>query len=99
MQLGEVGRVVANNVERLRKEHGWTYQELSDRMSEAHRPIPPLGLRKIREGKRRIDVDELFTLCKVLGVDVDVMTDPAAWERYRQDCLRWLLAEAEWVTQ
>lgn len=93
--LGVIGLTVAANVERLRKQSGWTFKDLSDRLDKVGRPIPPLGLRRLRDGERRVDVDELFALCDVFGISLEVMTDRAAAERYRTDCLRWLLAEAE----
>lgn len=93
--LGQRGTALAANLERLRTESGWTYTELSQRLSKVDRPIPPLGLRRVRDGERRVDVDELFALCEVFGITVDVITDTAAADQHRTACLRWLLAEAE----
>jgi len=64
--LEPTGQRVAENIKRLR---GATqYKELSARLSEVGRPIPPLGLRRIEAGERRVDVDDLVALAVVFGV-------------------------------
>lgn len=45
-----------------------TYAELSRRLEAVCRPIPPLGLRRMEAGERRVDVDDLTALALVLGV-------------------------------
>ncbi|WP_200914757.1 helix-turn-helix domain-containing protein [Arthrobacter sp. Leaf234] len=64
--LGATGREVMGNVKRARGE--MTYAELSRRLADVGRPIPPLGLRRIEAGDRRVDVDDLMALALVLNV-------------------------------
>lgn len=64
--LGPTGEHVRANVARLR---GRTqYKELAERLSALGRPIPPLGLRRIEAGERRVDADDLMALAVALGV-------------------------------
>lgn len=64
--LGPAGRTVAANVKAAR---GFMpYAELARRLDGHGRPIPPLGLRRLEAGTRRVDVDELVALAAVLGV-------------------------------
>lgn len=64
--LGPTGEIVRENVSRLR---GRTqYKELSERLASLGRPIPPLGLRRIEAGERRVDADDLMALSVALGV-------------------------------
>lgn len=41
---------------------------LSERLETLGRPIPPLGLRRIEAGTRRVDVDDLVAIAIALGV-------------------------------
>jgi transcriptional regulator with XRE-family HTH domain len=91
--LGTLGWAVVENVKRLRWEKRLHYSELSEKLADVGRPIPPLGLRRIERGARRIDVDELGALAQVLGVPMAVLLDGGAAEAHRSMCLRWLLAE------
>jgi transcriptional regulator with XRE-family HTH domain len=66
MELGAVGQRVAHNV---REARGFMpYAELSRRLEVYGRGIPPLGLRRIEAGHRRVDVDDLVALADVLDV-------------------------------
>lgn len=56
-------------MKRLREDQRLTFVELADRLSKIGRPIPVLGLRRIERGERRVDVDDLFSLAEVLGVE------------------------------
>jgi len=85
--IGPTGTTVAANVARIRKARGLAFTELSTRLDEIGRFIPPLGLRKIESGGRRVDTDDLMALAVALGVspitllmptDADVSTDVAA---------------------
>lgn len=60
------GETVVENVKRLRG--SMQYKELSERLAAAGRPIPPLGLRRIENSERRVDVDDLMALAVVFGV-------------------------------
>lgn len=64
--LGPTGEIVRLNVARLRG--GMQYKVLSEKLDAVGRPIPPLGLRRIEAGERRVDVDDLVALAVVFGV-------------------------------
>lgn len=64
--LGPTGEHVRSNVARLRGR--MQYKELSERLAELGRPIPPLGLRRIEAGERRVDADDLMALAVAFGV-------------------------------
>ncbi|CCC43388.1 helix-turn-helix domain-containing protein [Mycobacterium canetti] len=68
LELGRTGRVVADNVFRLRDAAGLNYTELSNRLAKYERDIPPLAVRRIEEGNRRVDVDDLVGLALALDV-------------------------------
>jgi transcriptional regulator with XRE-family HTH domain len=70
---GPVGRSLAANIERLRQALGLSPRKLSAELDKAGRPIPPHSLARIARGERRVDVDELVALAKVLGVTPDVL--------------------------
>ncbi len=65
--LGPVGHALCDRIRELRGR--MTYRELSERLTELGRPIPPLGLSRLENGDRRVDVDDLVTLAAAFGVD------------------------------
>jgi transcriptional regulator with XRE-family HTH domain len=75
--IGTTGATVAANVKRLRKERGLAFTDLSVRLTDIGRPIPPLGLRKIESGGRRVDTDDLVALAVALGVSPITLLMPA----------------------
>lgn len=74
--LGPTGETVASNVRRLRTKHGLAFTELSSRLGELGRPIPPLGLRKIESLDRRVDADDLMALAIALGTNPNALLLP-----------------------
>lgn len=74
--LGPTGETLRQNVKRIRDSRRLTYVELSNRLAEIGRPIPVLGLRRIEAGERRVDVDDLVALARVLGVNVSALLLP-----------------------
>lgn len=64
--VSHAGVVAAQNVHRLRG--NMTFAELGRRLEDIGHPIPPLGLRRIEKGQRRIDVDDLVALAQIFGV-------------------------------
>jgi len=64
--LGPTGNHVKDNVQRLRGD--LSFAELSRRLSDIGREIPPLGLRRIESGDRRVDADDLVALAVALNV-------------------------------
>ncbi|WP_207105375.1 helix-turn-helix transcriptional regulator [Mycolicibacterium sp. P9-64] len=73
--IGPTGTAVAANIKRLRD--GLPFTELSSRLTDLGRPIPPLGLRKIESGGRRVDTDDLLALAVALGVSPITLLMPA----------------------
>lgn len=73
---GPVGATVAANMEHLRKIQGLSYVEISRRMKLIGRPIAPLGLARIRDLQRRVDVDDLVALAQALDVNSAALLRP-----------------------
>jgi hypothetical protein len=80
IDLGVFGLAVATNVRRFRGDT--SYAELSRRLEEVGRPIPPLGLRHLEAGNRRVDVDDLFALGMALDVAPLALLLPEPGGRY-----------------
>lgn len=74
--LGPTGETVAANIRRLRTKHGLAFTELSARLTDLGRPIPPLGLRKIESLDRRVDADDLIALAIALGTNPNALLLP-----------------------
>ncbi|WP_299166981.1 helix-turn-helix domain-containing protein [uncultured Arthrobacter sp.] len=74
--LGPTGRTVAENIRRLRG--STSYAELSRWLADRKRFIPPLGLRRIEAGERRVDVDELLALALIFDVNPNALLFPPA---------------------
>ena len=94
--LGPLGRAVVDNVKRMRTERQMNYTQFAERLHEVGRPINAVGVRRMEAGERRIDVDDLDALAAAFGVPIEALMDQQAGERFRTQCLKWLLAEAEW---
>lgn len=73
-------RRVASAVRRYREGQSVPYTELSERLSRVGVPIPVLGLRRIEKGERRVDIDELIALARVLGVPPILLVLPLGKE-------------------
>jgi transcriptional regulator with XRE-family HTH domain len=74
--LGPTGQTVAANIKRLREKHGLAFTELSARLAQLGRQIPPLGLRKIETLNRRVDADDLMALAVALGTNPNALLFP-----------------------
>lgn len=66
--LGPIGENVSRAVRRFREERRLSYAELSRQLSEMGREIPPLGLRRIESGDRKVDVDDLVAIAVALNM-------------------------------
>ncbi|UHJ58025.1 helix-turn-helix domain-containing protein [Mycolicibacterium fortuitum] len=66
--LGATGDAVRKNIRRIRDDKGISAPELSEGLKRLGRPIPPLGISRIENGQRRVDVDDLMAISIVLGV-------------------------------
>jgi hypothetical protein len=78
IDLGPIGVAVAANIEGLRESRNLSYAELSRRLDERGRPIAPLGLTRIRDHQRRVDVDDLVALALALDVSPATLLLPDA---------------------
>lgn len=67
--VGDLSRRTATTIRALRTQRGITHVELSRRLAEAGRPIPVVGLSRIENHKRRLDVDDVAAIAAALGVD------------------------------
>jgi hypothetical protein len=67
-EVGPLGRNLAANVRRICAERGISNNKLSAELERAGRPIPPLGVARMFDYRRRTDVDELAALAQVLDV-------------------------------
>lgn len=65
---GATGLTVRENVRRLREDRDMSWAQMSRFLERAGRPIAPLGLRRIEDGSRRVDVDDLMAIAVVLDV-------------------------------
>jgi len=93
LQIGELGRTVVENVKRLRTEQRLNYTELSERLTSCGRGINAAGVRRIEDGERRVDVDDLAALATALGVSIPSLLDYDSADHHRSQVLRWLVAE------
>ena len=78
---GPTAQTVRANIAEFREAAELTYAEISRRLDEAGRPIPPLGLRRIEAGERRVDVDDLTAIAVVLDVSPMRLCYPASNQR------------------
>lgn len=65
---GATGRTVRENIRRIREARDMSWAQMSRFLDRAERPIAALGLRRIEDGSRRIDVDDLMAIAVVLDV-------------------------------
>lgn len=77
-ELGPTGETVRHNIRRLRTDARMPLTELSADLGEAGRPIPVLGVRRIEDGTRRVDVDDLVAIAAALGVSPITLLMPVA---------------------
>jgi transcriptional regulator with XRE-family HTH domain len=66
--VGPDGRVVADNIKRIRHVREISLREMESRLRELGRPIHATGLVRIEQYQRRVDIDDLAAIAEVLGV-------------------------------
>lgn len=67
--LGPIGENVQKTVRHFRDQaRRLSYAELSRKLADMGREIPPLGLRRIESGERKVDVDDVVALALALDV-------------------------------
>lgn len=79
--LGPSGDTVRANIKRVREDNGLSQSELSVRMRDLGRPIPPLGIHRIENGDRRVDVDDLVAIAVALEVSPTTFLLPNSHDR------------------
>lgn len=67
---GPVSATVAENIAARRAELGWSRRELAEQLSKHGRRFTASSVQKLETNERRVDVDDLMTLCTVLDLDV-----------------------------
>lgn len=77
---GPVNDVVASNIRTIRKSHGWTQQELIDRLITLGRTLNPIALHRIEMGTRRVDVDDLAAFAKAFDLPPQLLLAPVRVE-------------------
>lgn len=68
VEIGAIGRHVAEAIARLRRERGLEQRDLAERVSTAGRALTASVLSKIESGARRVDVDDLAAIAAALEV-------------------------------
>lgn len=71
LDVGIDGARLAANIKAIRQFKGLKYTQLSELMSDAGRPIPTLGLRRIEALERRVDAQDLVAFSNTLGFPVE----------------------------
>lgn len=82
LELGPTGKIVADNIARLRDGYGISYNNLSKTLGEKAigNPIPAVGLRRIEAYARRVSVDDLLAIARALGVSPLALLTPGSTE-------------------
>lgn len=84
-RLDATGETVQANIKRIRDDVlRIPVTELSRRLGELGRPIPPLGLRRIEDGTRRVDADDLVSIAVALDVSPITLLMPDSEDRGEQ---------------
>jgi len=80
MMFGATGAAVSANLLNIRTRQNLLYTQVSARLKEIGREIPPLAVRRIEDGERHVTVDDLVALASVLGVSPVTLLMPASSE-------------------
>ena len=98
IDLGPVGKRVAENIARLRRSHGLDQKDLSQQLGKCGRPMQPQVISKIENGDRRVDVDDLVALALALDVTPNrlLLTGEAGIERLQLTTTISVTEDAAW---
>ncbi|MDP9693017.1 UNVERIFIED_ORG: transcriptional regulator with XRE-family HTH domain [Arthrobacter globiformis] len=78
INVGATGLTIRENIKRIREGRDMSWAQMSRFLERAGRPIAPLGLRRIEDGSRRVDVDDLMAIAVVLDVTPNDLLLPQA---------------------
>ena len=78
IELGPTGETVRHNIRRLRQMRQFTLDDVASLMSYHGRPMSKATLSQLELGQRRVDVDDLLVLCRVLKVNPNTLLLPPA---------------------
>ncbi|MCD5419302.1 helix-turn-helix domain-containing protein [Rhodococcus pyridinivorans] len=81
IELGPTGRTVATNIAAIRTHQNLTWTDVSRRLQERGREIPPVGIKRIEAMERRVDVDDLVAIAAALEVAPVALLMPRTRER------------------
>lgn len=73
---GPTSATTRANIAHFRTDLDMTYADLSRELERRGHPIPPLGLRRIESGERRVDVDDLAAIALALNVNPNALLMP-----------------------
>jgi transcriptional regulator with XRE-family HTH domain len=68
--VGPIGQIVAKRLRELRQARGLSKQALAEATRLEGRHIHAVGIGRIEEGSRRVDVDDLSVLARALDVSI-----------------------------
>lgn len=71
IDVGPVGEQLAKNIQTIQGAKRLQYKELSEMAASEGRHIPPLGFRRIIALERRVDVQDLAVIAKILGFSAE----------------------------
>jgi transcriptional regulator with XRE-family HTH domain len=60
--------IAARRIRELRKRHGWTQQQLTNRLNHLGAQIDRVGVAKVELGQRKLPLDEVFWFAQALSV-------------------------------
>lgn len=68
LELGPIGRHVAERIGQMRRDRGWEQRQVAERVTAAGRPMSASAISKVESGARRVDVDDLVAIAAALEV-------------------------------
>lgn len=103
LELGPTGETVRENIAYLREKVNLGFTEFSRQLESIGHSIPPLGLRRIENGERKVTVDDLAAIACILHctpnylmlprADRDDSVETTGWGRMSADSLYFLFTD------
>ncbi|HEU0237843.1 MAG TPA: hypothetical protein VFR11_01000 [Micromonosporaceae bacterium] len=82
--LGPAGELTRQTVRTLRLRRNLQYKQISEALAAVGRPIPTLGLSRLEDGDRRVDVDDLVALSLVFDLPAAGFLLPGSYREGQQ---------------